>query len=181
MCALIHQQAEASANFSFWDSRETARKDYRDADTIEVFDDAFARLLWDRIKPFFEGASIDIPQKEVFENVRWQPDLVGTWRPVGSNINPLLARFDTLLVVLSHSLRICCCSEQCAISCHSAPPDSAHTLTCFNDHQVPPSWAFCTSHGWVQHYIFQQSKYVLHRYLSQHHSCRQWWGDTVLQ
>lgn len=69
------------------------RKDYRDADTIEIIDHDFAKLMWQRLKLFFDGSSIHISQKEDVQNVRWQRDLVGKWLPTGTNHNLLIGRY----------------------------------------------------------------------------------------
>eukprot|EP00750_Incisomonas_marina_P008349 INCI15442.1.p1 GENE.INCI15442.1~~INCI15442.1.p1 ORF type:complete len:395 (-),score=73.56 INCI15442.1:812-1996(-) len=103
-CARIVATAEASHGFSFWDARPEARKDYRDADTIEVFDDDFSVLLWSRIAQFFSdpeagtapnpGSSrIRIAPQEDLKDCRWQRDLVGEWVPTGTNNNLLVARY----------------------------------------------------------------------------------------
>ena len=94
-CAEIIKYTE-TLGYSFWDpdpSSITARKTFRDANTIEVSDPAFATLLWERMKVF-------LPKEIVVEkgdetNPRWQKDLVGAWKCAGTtNPNVLFAKYD---------------------------------------------------------------------------------------
>ena len=88
-CAHLIETTE-TMGYTFWNTEE-GRKDFRNADTIEVRHADLADLLWQRMKPAFQHA-LEIYQDS--DPARWQRDLEGTWEPVGTNPRLLFARYQ---------------------------------------------------------------------------------------
>eukprot|EP00039_Didymoeca_costata_P022182 m.3971 g.3971 ORF g.3971 m.3971 type:complete len:314 (-) comp2860_c0_seq1:147-1088(-) len=90
-CAQLVSLAE-EAGLTFWDtSRETPRKDYRNADTVEVFQKKLAEQLWQRIETCLPEFARTIHIQD--GDVRSQPDLDGTWDATGTNNKILFAKY----------------------------------------------------------------------------------------
>eukprot|EP01124_Arcella_intermedia_P009798 TRINITY_DN163_c0_g1_i2.p1 TRINITY_DN163_c0_g1~~TRINITY_DN163_c0_g1_i2.p1 ORF type:complete len:302 (-),score=60.70 TRINITY_DN163_c0_g1_i2:55-960(-) len=86
-CAHLVGVAER-IGYSFWDARDCARKDYRDADTIECMHTELADLLWKRMEPFIEQT---VTMSE--DSQYWQTDLRGSWYAKSINENLLFGRY----------------------------------------------------------------------------------------
>jgi len=70
-CDFLINSAE-TVGYSYWDSRENARKDFRDADTIECTHLPLADLLWTRMRPFVQ-THLELDSKHNY----YQSDLQG--------------------------------------------------------------------------------------------------------
>eukprot|EP01101_Sappina_pedata_P005167 TRINITY_DN2314_c0_g1_i1.p1 TRINITY_DN2314_c0_g1~~TRINITY_DN2314_c0_g1_i1.p1 ORF type:complete len:337 (-),score=79.31 TRINITY_DN2314_c0_g1_i1:63-1073(-) len=72
--------------YSFWDaSNPNPRRDYRNADTVELTDESLAGEIWRRVAPFVQE-SYSIERSD--DDPRYEPGLEGEWRAYG--INPKL-------------------------------------------------------------------------------------------
>eukprot|EP01125_Pyxidicula_operculata_P010250 TRINITY_DN3378_c0_g1_i1.p1 TRINITY_DN3378_c0_g1~~TRINITY_DN3378_c0_g1_i1.p1 ORF type:complete len:324 (+),score=37.36 TRINITY_DN3378_c0_g1_i1:2-973(+) len=74
--------------YTFWDQRPNARKDFRDADTIECTNQFLADLLWSRMKKYCVGVE-ELNEDHQF----YQTDLQGNWNSCGINPNMLFGRY----------------------------------------------------------------------------------------
>lgn len=84
-CSLI--KAVEDMGFSFWNPASD-RKDYRNADTVEVTNQVLADRLWGRIKHLcVPSVTISLGQG------RWSKELEGTWEAIGVNPNMLFNRY----------------------------------------------------------------------------------------
>jgi hypothetical protein len=69
---------------------EDARKDFRNADTVEVMHPKMAAEIWARLSEAVETTF------EVSEGMdRWQRDIEGQWKPYGTSDHVLFARYAT--------------------------------------------------------------------------------------
>lgn len=87
-CERLMAHSEALA-YSFWHADQSAEKrEFRNADTVEVHDADFAARLWDRMRNH-------VPAQVTLEpgDRRWERDLDGTWQAVGVNHVLLFARY----------------------------------------------------------------------------------------
>mmetsp|Transcript_10856 Transcript_10856/g.17235 ORF Transcript_10856/g.17235 Transcript_10856/m.17235 type:complete len:310 (+) Transcript_10856:2-931(+) len=92
-CRYLVEMTE-KMEYTFWDSREEKRVDFRNADTIEVFSEEVAVVLWDRIHKVMEDKIIRVKEGD-YTNDRWQRDLEGEWKPYGTNRHLLFARYES--------------------------------------------------------------------------------------
>lgn len=76
--------------YTYWDSREEKRTDFRNAYTIEVTEKDIAAYIWAKMKPFM---NFDVEVNES-SGERWQRDLEGFWEPYNTNENILFARYN---------------------------------------------------------------------------------------
>jgi hypothetical protein len=87
--SLIH--AAESARLTFWDSTaDEPRRDYRNADTVEVPNVGVAEALWRRVARHVPPT---LHVSELTDPARSQPDLDGTWAAHGTNQKLLIARY----------------------------------------------------------------------------------------
>lgn len=100
-CARLTATVDACSQLSFWSQagrdNDEARA-FRNADTVEVCDEALAGLLWERSKHLLEVPErvICIPEDE--EEVSsstwsWERELPGKWLPAGFNHDLLFAKY----------------------------------------------------------------------------------------
>jgi hypothetical protein len=82
---LIH--ATESLGFSFWNPA-SQRRDYRNADTVEVTHQGLAHAIWSRIRHLVVG-EVTIRAG----TARYSKELEGTWVAVGMNPNMLFNRY----------------------------------------------------------------------------------------
>lgn len=82
---LIH--ATESLGFSFWNPA-SQRRDYRNADTVEVTHQGLARAIWCRIRHLVVSEVTIRPG-----TARYSKELEGTWVAVGMNPNMLFNRY----------------------------------------------------------------------------------------
>eukprot|EP00038_Savillea_parva_P011084 m.194973 g.194973 ORF g.194973 m.194973 type:complete len:352 (+) comp19349_c0_seq1:138-1193(+) len=89
-CAGLIAAAEA-ASLTFWDATtSTPRRDYRNADTVEVPTVGVAEALWHRVAPFVPTTLV---VNDESDPARSQPDIDGEWRASGTNRKLLIARY----------------------------------------------------------------------------------------
>eukprot|EP00947_MAST-08B_sp_MAST-8B-sp1_P003638 g3638.t1 len=88
-CSELIRLGEASGAFSFWDGSSAPRKDFRNADTIEMTHPDWAARIWARMAPHVCG-HVEIEESQD----RWEPDLTGRWEATGLNEKLLLARYQ---------------------------------------------------------------------------------------
>lgn len=104
-------RATESMGFSFWNP-ESQRRDYRNADTVEVTHEGLAQALWARIK------HLVVPEVTIRAGTaRHSKELEGTWVAVGMNPNMLFNRYgagmcsshdaDSIFLALPPSLPGC--------------------------------------------------------------------------
>eukprot|EP00040_Diaphanoeca_grandis_P026874 m.151489 g.151489 ORF g.151489 m.151489 type:complete len:365 (-) comp30763_c0_seq1:248-1342(-) len=90
-CELLLAASE-SAGLTFWDTtRSNPRKDYRNADTVEVPNTTLAHVLWSRIGHLCPPVITISPESS---KEREQSDLRGEWYGVGTNEKNLFARYQ---------------------------------------------------------------------------------------
>ena len=83
--------AAEAAGLTFWDSANAApRRDYRNADTVEVPTDGVAEALWKRVE---HAVPRLLRIGEDTDPARSQPDLDGEWEACGTNTKLLIARY----------------------------------------------------------------------------------------
>ena len=70
-CKYLIQVTE-NAGYTFWDSRPEKITSFRNADTIEIFKEDLAKLLWNRIYRFIKNITI---KKDDLNEEFWQCDL----------------------------------------------------------------------------------------------------------
>ena len=89
-CARLVAAAESSGGFAYWDpAGGDARRSVRNADTLELNDEAFCAALWQRLAPF-------VPERESIspdDEQRYEPDLEGEWVATGLNPHLLINRY----------------------------------------------------------------------------------------
>ena len=86
-CDQLVENTEAMC-YSFWNASDPERKDFRNADTVEVQDANLADRIWKRIK------DLVVPEVCITEDeLRWERGLQGTWKAVGVNPILLFARY----------------------------------------------------------------------------------------
>ena len=91
-CAYLINATEEEG-YTFWKSNATEEaKQFRTADTVEVKKPSFAKLLWERVRPFV-NASVNIAEEEDFDDPKWQRDVRGTWEGEGTVDLILFARY----------------------------------------------------------------------------------------
>ena len=85
-CKELCRRSEA-AGYTFWN--EEAKKDFRDAYTVEVESKPLADYLWERIKPYV------VPKVTISkeDERRWMRDVEGEWVAYGVNASLVLARY----------------------------------------------------------------------------------------
>jgi len=85
--------------FTFWNRECKTEEDiriaraYRNVDTMEFRHEAFAKLLWERIRPYLDSYEMIDLRKHNNTDPRWQVDLEGVWDAYGTNPNILLGRY----------------------------------------------------------------------------------------
>ena len=80
-------KATEGMGFSFWNP-ESQRKDYRNADTVEVTHQELADALWLRVKDHVVPEVTIVP-----DSPRYSKELEGKWVAVGMNSNMLFNRY----------------------------------------------------------------------------------------
>jgi hypothetical protein len=92
-CSYLRDITENGENLSFWNAlgreNENARL-FRDADTVEVFHEELADMIWSRIQHLIDLEPIEIQEDEV-DHPLYERELPGKWTPVGMNQNFLFA------------------------------------------------------------------------------------------
>eukprot|EP00730_Choanoeca_flexa_P011975 TRINITY_DN2991_c0_g1_i1.p1 TRINITY_DN2991_c0_g1~~TRINITY_DN2991_c0_g1_i1.p1 ORF type:complete len:298 (+),score=71.35 TRINITY_DN2991_c0_g1_i1:67-960(+) len=86
-CDQLLQHLE-QLNFSFW-SKNEADREYRNANTVEVVDTAFAERIWQRVKKHVTPAFHVTPDDSYYER-----GMEGEWQAVGVNEHLLFARYN---------------------------------------------------------------------------------------
>ena len=96
-CKSLCDNIDRCNELSFWSSsgreNEEARS-FRDADTIEMDNIAFATLLWNRMHGTLNLPDILISDDDR-DNPMWERELAGRWVPVNFNHNFLFARYPS--------------------------------------------------------------------------------------
>ncbi len=59
--------------YSFWNSQAVEKKDFRNADTVEVFDERLASLIWQRVKGHVQEM-VAVPLIRLFDD-SWNQNL----------------------------------------------------------------------------------------------------------
>lgn len=78
-CKEIISALEESGEFSFWNPGNSARKSYRNVDTIEGNMKALSCFIWERIKGVFAFHEFEISREDSYS----EEDNVGRWKSVG--------------------------------------------------------------------------------------------------
>uniref|UniRef100_A0A7S3YUZ8 Fe2OG dioxygenase domain-containing protein n=1 Tax=Lotharella globosa TaxID=91324 RepID=A0A7S3YUZ8_9EUKA len=87
--SLLEGLASDGHKFTFWNPEAPNRKDTRNVDTVEVYDETLASEIWSRVKDNVTKI-IEIPQ----DNDTWEYGLEGTWVACGINPRLLFARYS---------------------------------------------------------------------------------------
>eukprot|EP00292_Cryptomonas_paramecium_P000382 CAMPEP_0113688544 /NCGR_PEP_ID=MMETSP0038_2-20120614/16599_1 /TAXON_ID=2898 /ORGANISM="Cryptomonas paramecium" /LENGTH=373 /DNA_ID=CAMNT_0000609379 /DNA_START=145 /DNA_END=1263 /DNA_ORIENTATION=+ /assembly_acc=CAM_ASM_000170 len=86
--------ATEALGYSFWHPT-SERRDFRNADTIEVTSEALAQRLWARVREQLPGRVAIEREAGGVPNPRWSPELEGVWRPTGLNPCFLFNRYGS--------------------------------------------------------------------------------------
>lgn len=93
-CNSLIAEAE-DTGFSFWlegtDTAQQERRDFRNADTIEVKNYELSKQLWKRIAPHLSDHERELEVLE--EMTRWERDIEGVWEASSTNDEILLSRY----------------------------------------------------------------------------------------
>ena len=94
-CLQFCRAIEGSPKLSFWnadESQESKARLFRDADTIELYSEALAACLWNRVLDCVHLPSISINEEDD-ESSMWERELRGEWHACGLNADMLFARY----------------------------------------------------------------------------------------
>jgi hypothetical protein len=112
-CDKLCRAIDHHDQLSFWNTDALGRaneeaRNFRNADTIEMHSPFFAEVLWNRIKHVFNDTSNDdihndddkiddkyniIISDSNENNINYERELIGTWKPTGINHDLLFAKY----------------------------------------------------------------------------------------
>jgi len=87
--SLLKGVTKSGRNYTFWNPEALDKRDTRNVDTVEVFDESLAAALWSRVREHVLK-EVEIPE----ENDDWEYGLEGKWVACGMNPRMLFARYS---------------------------------------------------------------------------------------
>ncbi|KAH8584975.1 prolyl 4-hydroxylase alpha subunit [Cryptosporidium sp. chipmunk genotype I] len=78
-CKAIISSLEKSGEFSFWNPGNSAKKTYRNVDTIEGNMRVLSKFIWERVKNIFTFHEFEITENDSYS----EEDNIGKWKSIG--------------------------------------------------------------------------------------------------